>query len=368
MPSKRRLGKEAAGRKGEADGASKMGPVVVGTDFSGLDTPLLALANLGINTRHAFSADNDEPVSALINHVFNPETMYGDVRQRDNAKAAKVDLFCFGPPCQSWSIQGGSKGIKDDRGQCLLASLPYIRAKRPACLLMENVKNLTNRRNKPHLDTLAHELEKIGYNVSWRVMNTFWHGLPQNRERVILVGVLNTAQVHEFTFPHTLPPPLDIKELLEGADAGTHMPPKGLTKVARKNYKKAKQAHPNGLDGVIIDIDAGSTYPTSAAGYSPCLTASRARAGGFYIGGLNRRMTIREMCAIQGIKETDLYWQGAGISQTNFRRMIGNAMSVNVLERVLPKLLWSARLIKRRPADEWELFNRSATWVRQKVF
>ena len=113
----------------------------VGSDFSGLDTAYWALRRLRIPFRHVFACDCDR-ASLKVLQFLQPEAIYEDVRSRNIAEMPEVDLFTFGPPCQSYSRQGNRAGDSCELGQLGLFSLAYILHRKPRIALMEQVKDV----------------------------------------------------------------------------------------------------------------------------------------------------------------------------------------------------------------------------------
>ena len=113
--------------------------IKVGTDCSGLETPLIALRNLGIEFDHVFSSETDDAAIAMIEANFKPTTLYGDITKRDHEKVEEVDIYCAGAPCQSWSQMGNQGGLSDPRGRVIFESIAYIEAKKPKIWILENV-------------------------------------------------------------------------------------------------------------------------------------------------------------------------------------------------------------------------------------
>ena len=99
-----------------------------------------------------------------------------------------VDGFIGGPPCQSWSEAGSARGIEDKRGQLFFEYLRLIEAKRPLFFLAENVSGILFSRHNPALDKILTGFADLGYNVSYGLLNARDYGVPEDRERVIIVG------------------------------------------------------------------------------------------------------------------------------------------------------------------------------------
>ena len=123
--------------------------ITVGTDCSGLDTPILALRNLRINFRHVFSSNRDPQAQASIMHNCAPERFYEDLTQRDQAAVGHVDLYVAGFPCQPFSAAGKQQGFRDaaGRGTIFFHIYEYITLNLPTVFILENVKGITTIQN-----------------------------------------------------------------------------------------------------------------------------------------------------------------------------------------------------------------------------
>lgn len=124
--------------------------VTIGTDCSGIEAPVIALENLGVEVIHKFACDNQKAIQAVIKRNFAPESVYDDVSTRDNSSAPKdLDLYVAGFPCQPFSAQGKNEGTQDDRGRVVTYVIRFIQQCRPKAFLLENVKGLVSKRHRP---------------------------------------------------------------------------------------------------------------------------------------------------------------------------------------------------------------------------
>lgn len=167
--------------------------------FAGIGSQVQALKNIGVEveTIGIFEIDNYAVKSyeALHGEVKN----FGDISKE--VDLPDFDLFTYSFPCQDISNAGLRKGF--DKGSGTRSSLLWecekiIEKKRPPFLLMENVKALVNKKNKPFFDKWLRVLESYGYQNFWGILNSKDFGIPQNRERVFCVSLLNG---NKFNFP-----------------------------------------------------------------------------------------------------------------------------------------------------------------------
>ena len=101
-----------------------------------------------------------------------------------------VDVICGGFPCQAFSIAGARRGFEDTRGTLFFEIARFASILRPRYLFLENVKGLLNHENGITFETIISTLDELGYNVEWQVLNSKNFGVPQNRERVFIIGHL----------------------------------------------------------------------------------------------------------------------------------------------------------------------------------
>ena len=104
----------------------------------------------------------------------------------------------------------------------------------------------------------------------------------------------------------------------------------------------------------FIDVDAGPNFAKWKDQECMCLTHSRAKTGGYYLTTHKRRTSTEEMCRLQGLNPSDVPWVQGGMARTTFNGALGNAMSANVLERLLPRVLQAAGIIETTDwTDKW---------------
>lgn len=105
-------------------------------------------------------------------------------------RIGRVDIICGGFPCQAFSIAGNRRGFEDTRGTLFFEIARFASILRPKYLFLENVKGLLNHDGGATFETILGALDELGYNVEWQVLNSKNFGVPQNRERVLIVGHL----------------------------------------------------------------------------------------------------------------------------------------------------------------------------------
>ena len=117
-----------------------------------------------------------------------------------------TDLFTFSPPCVDFSSEGAMRGERGTTGSLYRSSLAYIRVNRPRAVLYGNVAvQYTHRKHRPVVKKLIRTLQRCGYRVHARILNTCNHGVPQFRRRFYIVALHKVQQRHRFTWPAKVP-------------------------------------------------------------------------------------------------------------------------------------------------------------------
>lgn len=163
-----------------------------------------------------------EPHAIELHNLFYPQWAdrnFGDVTKIDWANIPDFDLFTYSTPCQDISTAGQQRGIAEGSGtrsSILWECKRAITIKQPKVLLMENVKALVGKRFKPYFDKWLEFLSSQGYSNYWQVMNAKNYEIPQNRERVFCVSVLNCEK--SYVFPAPIPLDKCLGDMLDDED------------------------------------------------------------------------------------------------------------------------------------------------------
>jgi DNA-cytosine methyltransferase len=260
------------------------GRITLGSGCSGWCSEAFALEDMGLKFSHEFGCDNHLPCK-LACKLLHPKIRhwFDDITSDVFQSAPTVDLFFGGFPCQPFSTAGALGGMQDGRGRGLIIMylIRYIFQRRPKCFVLENVAGLLTRFPEVMKDILSGLLAMTDakggklYDVTWRKLNCCKHGgLPQNRERIFIVGLLRSAQVHATqwpsevgrsfvsnTHPHCQVPMQPLVDLLEPHDPTTFkaLPPK-KQKAARSHVIRARaQMKERGLEAEEAVVDIGSS-------------------------------------------------------------------------------------------------------------
>ena len=149
------------------------------------------------------------------NFNTNNETFLGDITKVK--KTPKADLIVGGVPCQAWSVAGKKKGFDDPRGKLWKDTIRLIRINKPKTFIFENVKGLYDPRNKSSLDLIIKEFKKCGYDVFHKVLNAYDFGLPQNRDRLFIVGIKKHKN-NNFSFPNAVSKHTKLAQIMDNLE------------------------------------------------------------------------------------------------------------------------------------------------------
>jgi len=168
--------------------------------FSGIGGFRLGLERAG-GFQCVWSCDNNKYVNQVYTDRFGEQGHNSnDVRGVDAKGIPDHDLLCAGFPCQSFSVAGHRKGFTETRGTLFFEILRIAEAKKPVLLLLENVKGLLSNDKGLTFQIILESLEELGYFCEWQCLNSRYFGVPQNRERVFIIGHLGTRGGREI-FP-----------------------------------------------------------------------------------------------------------------------------------------------------------------------
>jgi len=216
--------------------------LVVGTLFSGIGAIEHALERLGIQHEIAFAGDIDPHVkqSYFANYSSIRERSWHDDVNQFSAKKFryKIDLLVGGSPCQSFSLVGKRAGLDDTRGTLFYEFARVIDECRPRTFIFENVRGLLNHDGGMTWKVILEVFDSLGYRVFFQTMNSRDYGIPQNRERIFVVGFRKRSST--FAFPEPIPLERTMQDFLEDfTDSRYYLRDKGIKFVtSSKNRLK----------------------------------------------------------------------------------------------------------------------------------
>ena len=309
----------------------------------------------------------DKYAVQTFNKNFGTSYEPKDIRQIQCKDIPDFNLLCAGFPCQAFSIAGKREGFKDTRGTLFFEIARIAKAKKPDYLLLENVKGLLNHDKGKTFRIILQTLDELGYDIEWMVLNSKNFGVPQNRERVFIIGCLR-GKGRQKVFPFGQ----SDKEFDEGYARKQVASSLQSPGHASGNYKGMNMIYIGrtnevdwAKDGKNLSRNAREGYRCySEEGISPSL---RANIGGhakgshiihqktsktIRIGGLKsphgskqnwdsyeinnriRRLTPTECERLQGFPDG---WT-EGVSDTQRYKQLGNAVTTNVIEAIIRRM------------------------------
>ena len=197
---------------------TKENPLRVFTAFSGYDSQCMALDRLGIPYELVGWSEIDKYACQAHDAVYPQyaERNYGDISKINWEQVPDFDLFTYSFPCTDISNAGVQKGLEEGSGtrsSLLWECKKTIEIKRPKYLLMENVKALVSQKFLPYYKKWEQYLAGLGYDNYCKVMNAKDYGVPQNRERIFIVSILDNDRA--YYFPEPIPLEKRLKDVLE---------------------------------------------------------------------------------------------------------------------------------------------------------
>ena len=165
--------------------------------FAGIGGIRIPFTELG--GKCVFSSEWDK--AAQISYSYNfGEVPFGDITKINSDSIPKHDVLLAGFPCQAFSIIGKMKGFADTRGTMFFEVARILQHHQPKAILLENVKQLVSHDGGNTFKVILDTLAELGYSVKWKILNALDFGLPQKRERVIIVGFKSAAACEQFNF------------------------------------------------------------------------------------------------------------------------------------------------------------------------
>lgn len=158
------------------------------------------------NMEIVYANDIDDNACNIFETNFGIKPDNRDIREVGSEELPDFDILTGGFPCQSFSIIAQNPkrlGVKDERGKLFFEMCRILRDKQPKCFIAENVKGLLTANKRSAFPLILEEFEKSGYDVKYQILNSAEYGVPQKRERVIIVGFRKDLHI-DFTFPEVI--------------------------------------------------------------------------------------------------------------------------------------------------------------------
>tara|TARA_Y100000034_G_scaffold98995_1_gene121460 strand:- start:953 stop:1936 length:984 start_codon:yes stop_codon:yes gene_type:complete len=313
--------------------------------FSGAGGLDLGFTNSGFNL--VFANDNWEGCWETFEKNHNHVICKKSITKIKPEEIPEVIGFVGGPPCQSWSLAGSMRGINDSRGKLFYNYVELIKAKQPLFFFAENVAGILSNKHILEFKKIIQTFKKIGYNVSYKLLNTKDYGIPQDRKRVIIVGYHNKLG-KKFEFPQ----PINSKVFLK--DAISDLPePKSAKEKNKTNGTGTTIFNHEFMNGGFSTIYMSRNRVRAWNEYSFTIQASGRHApihpqapkmkfieqnkrefvkGKEY---LYRRLSVRECARIQSFPDDFIFYYN---DVADGYKMIGNAVPVKFAEVIANKI------------------------------
>lgn len=299
--------------------------------FSGIGGFRIALESL--NGSCVFSSDIDKWANKTYEANFK-EKPSGDISKIESSDIPDHDILTAGFPCQPFSIAGKRKGFDDTRGTLFFDVARILKDKQPKGFILENVRGIVNHDKGNTLNVILNTLEELGYNVSYKILNSKNFGVPQNRERWLCVGTRKDLKA-SYSFPEIEELKVELRDILDHK-LETHK----ISEIAKNNL----MYHINNLGSDNLNKDtvtvATEIRPSRCIfrndGISPCLTAKMGTGGNnipVYVEKL-RRFTIDECLSLQGFPRGFIM---PNQGQQGYKQ-IGNSVTVPLIRKVAANL------------------------------
>lgn len=293
--------------------------------FAGIGGIRLPFSEMGYKC--VFSSEWDKHAQKTYLANFG-EMPFGDIC-KDSTKRfipESFDVLLAGFPCQAFSIMGKRKGFEDTRGTLFFEVASILKKHRPKAFLLENVKQLTTHDSGRTFKTILDTLTELGYSYKWSVLNALDFGVPQKRERVIIVGFAEDGLIDEFdfNFEKTAYSLSDILE--EDTDVDPSLFASEMILAKRNERTKGKNIfypsvwHENKAGNISI-LDHACALRTGAS-YNYLLINGR------------RRPSSRELLRLQGFPDN----YTIAVSHSEIRRQTGNSVAVPMIRKIAGKI------------------------------
>lgn len=269
------------------------------------------------NMEIVYANDIDDNACKLFEDNFGVKPDNRDIREVKSEELPDFDILTGGFPCQSFSIVAQNPkrlGIKDDRGKLFFEMCRILKEKQPMCFIAENVKGIMSANKKEAFPLIIEEFEKSGYVVKYELLNSVNYGVPQKRERVIIVGFRKDLNI-DFAFPDI--PISDEKEYVPLNDVID-------TIVADKYFfsERAVQGMMKKRESMNKGRAQDISKPCNTVGAHLAKVSLNSTDPVLMVDGKYRRFTPREVARIQSFPE-NFKLSGAETAQY---RALGNAI------------------------------------------
>ncbi len=303
--------------------------------FAGIGGIRIPFDNLG--GKCVFSSEWNRYAQDMYEANFG-ERPYGDITKIKVGDIPFHDILLAGFPCQPFSIMGEKLGFADTRGTLFFEIERILEAKKPRAFLLENVKQLKTHDHGRTFQVIKEKLGSLGYTIYDRILNSLDYGLPQKRERIIIVGFARPLSFQWAPKVLSYTPLTAILEDDQKVDPSLF----ASEEIQIKRRKKLKETPL--VPSIWHENKSGNI---SALPYS-CALRAEASYNYLLVNGI-RRLSGRELLRLQGFPDTFKIV----VSYSQLRKQVGNSVSVPVIQAVANMMIKSIsenQLINEKPS------------------
>jgi len=304
--------------------------------FAGIGGFRLAFESFGASCVYSSEWDKSAQIVYKMNFGEIPD---GDITKVSANEIPKHNILCAGFPCQAFSISGSQRGFEDTRGTLFFEIARIAKLHQPEILFLENVKNLEKHDHGHTLETIKKVLKEIGYDVSHKVLNASYYGIPQKRERIYIIGFHKRLGIKNFEFPPTQNIYMTLKDILLSDEKTEKLIIKRKDVTMKKHIK--------------VEIDMFGHYPLKPirvgvvnkggqgeriyheCGHAITLSAYGggvgAKTGLYLVNGKIRKLATRECARLMGFPDSFKI----ASSESQAYKQFGNSVVVNVLQLII---------------------------------
>ena len=313
-------------------------------DFcAGIGAGRLGLEKLGMECL-GFSEIDKNAEETYREFFGHDEKNFGDLMKINTDELPDFDMMIAGFPCQSFSIVGQRKGMKDHRGQIIYGLIKIMKAKNLKYFILENVKGLVSHEKGESLKVILKELDAAGYKVFCKVMSSCNLGVPQMRERIYFVGIRKDLfdKTYDYFWPSQIKQPKIQNYLIDDdpkmefkEDSASY---KTFLKYLNNKYNKGQHDLEKLLEEDYLVLDTRQSDLRVYRDKIPTLRTGR--HGILYVkNGKLRRVSGLEALLFQGFPKEFADKVKDRISEVNLLSQAGNAMTVDAIENIGKNLL-----------------------------
>jgi len=303
--------------------------------FAGVGGIELGFQRAGFNPIFANEIDEKASITYRLNHSH--ELVTRDVTLLATKEIPKIDVLTGGFPCQAFSVAGYQKGFKDPRGNVFWEIVRILEDKKPEIVFLENVKNLGSHDGGKTFRIILQALASIGYHVEFDVLNADgFGGVPQNRERIYIVGFRSKRYAERFEFPGELkkvPSLSDFIDFKNKVDDIFYYEDRYMAKELKKSMKRSDTVYQWRRQYVR----------ENKSGVCPTLTANMGTGGHNVPLVLThhgiRKLTPKECFNLMGFPRS--FKLPKDVALSHLYKQAGNAVVVPVIERIAKNILAS---------------------------